>query len=568
MSDKELFEKHLVIFNNANEAKMFFSLVTSTLEKYNLVIGDPRLSLTIASSGVFALSAVIGKQTILSVKRNKIGLNLFLLLPRDKLNEYNHKDSIFLGTEDDKRKKQASLLVSFDLTRFNLHNYNNVLDDWQVCIKNALDKYTRSKSIIHNSYFYEVVTRRDVLDAVLDRILQNNKENDNEKVYYHEREIEEEEESISYDFDPDNINVITRQRSLDTLISRLKSGEIDSTPDFQRSEDLWNAKTMSRLIESILLNLPLPAFYFDASDKDYWIVIDGLQRLSTLRKFIVFAEDNHEEYENRLVLKGLGALSQYNDKDYNELPSRMKRRISEFDITLYLIQPGTDKNVKYSIFHRVNTGGLRLNAQEIRNALNQGGEAPWFLKRLSELESFRRIVGIPSKRMQDRELSLRFIAHQILPSEDYKGSISRFLDQAIEELNKKKNEFDNLKQKFEQALILSEEVFGEHVFSKSILSGKNDFNSSLYDVWMYYFALLNQSDIEIVKRGKKRVIKDFKNLLSIRSEDQKDFYDAITTASTDTTRVERRFAMIAQLLENYIPDFSYHWKQESEKNDQ
>src|SRR6218665_2561717 len=90
-------------------------------------------------------------------------------------------------------------------------------------------------------------------------------------------------------FDPNKIDITTKSPSIDILIKRLKAdpAEIDLSPAFQRRSDLWDDEKQSRLIESILVKFPLPAFYFDGSDNDKWLVVDGLQRLSSLRNFVV-----------------------------------------------------------------------------------------------------------------------------------------------------------------------------------------------------------------------------------------------------------------------------------------
>ena len=97
-------------------------------------------------------------------------------------------------------------------------------------------------------------------------------------------EIEEELKEKSLPFDVNSIKVSNQVIALESLVRRLKYNEIDLTPEFQRNPDLWNRTKMSRLIESIILRLPLPIFYFDVSNNNKWVVIDGLQRLSTLKK--------------------------------------------------------------------------------------------------------------------------------------------------------------------------------------------------------------------------------------------------------------------------------------------
>ena len=114
---------------------------------------------------------------------------------------------------------------------------------------------------------------------------------------------EYEDTGITKPFNPTLINIITKQMSLDTLIKRMKEGEVNLAPDFQRAE-VWKPTAKSRLIESLLIRIPLPAFYMDATNEDNWLVVDGLQRLSTLRDFVI---------NKTMKLQDLEFLTQFRD---------------------------------------------------------------------------------------------------------------------------------------------------------------------------------------------------------------------------------------------------------------
>ncbi|MCI0470746.1 MAG: DUF262 domain-containing protein [Candidatus Aminicenantes bacterium] len=365
-----------------------------------------------------------------------------------------------------------------------------------------------------------------------------------------EEEKDEELDDLKEPFAPKAIDIVLEQPSIYSIIARIQNDEIDLNPEFQRKANLWPQTAMSRLIESILVRLPLPAFYFDASKEDKWLVVDGLQRLYTLKRFVVDCEEKYRDNPNDtpLRLTGLEFLKEYEGKTYTDLPPVMKRRMNEAHITAYLIKPGTPEYIKYSIFYRINTGGLVLNAQEIRNALNQKGQAGPYLKEISETLSFKRIVNVSDKRMQDRELILRHIAYRLFPVENYKPSMKKFLNQAMTELNNQpKEKVDRLKTDFLAALELAHDIFGQHVFSKSLvdLRKKPILNRGLFEVLTVLFAGMSEEEKKLLLLKKNEFLNDFKRLLEDRT------FDSYITASTaDTTAVKERFKRIHELIKN------------------
>lgn len=145
-------------------------------------------------------------------------------------------------------------------------------------------------------------------------------------------------------FSSKDIKITNATIPLSSLIHRLKHDEIDLNPEFQRNSDLWDNKKMSRLIESILLKLPLPIFYFDVSNPDKWTIVDGFQRLSTLKKFVV---------DKKLKLKELEFLKKLNDHKYDDLDRSLKRVIDETPVITYQIEAQTPKEVRESILNRI-----------------------------------------------------------------------------------------------------------------------------------------------------------------------------------------------------------------------
>ncbi|MBF0515529.1 MAG: DUF3696 domain-containing protein [Nitrospirae bacterium] len=230
-------------------------------------------------------------------------------------------------------------------------------------------------------------------------------------------------------YDPDKIRVDQQTTNLGYLIEMLFEGEIDLTPEFQRSMDLWGPQQKSQLIESLLLGLPLPSFYFSINRlTNKWVIVDGLQRFCTFNDYII---------KNELKLSGLEFLKIYEGKTYGELSKADKRKISGTKINFYVIERQSPSYVKFLIFKRVNTGGLVLTPQEIRHALNQGIPSK-FIEELAGLEEFKQATDyiIPSKRMEDRDFANRFVAFYLLGYDaNYKGELDSFLNDGMEALS-------------------------------------------------------------------------------------------------------------------------------------
>ncbi|HPI19822.1 MAG TPA: DUF262 domain-containing protein [Candidatus Kapabacteria bacterium] len=365
------------------------------------------------------------------------------------------------------------------------------------------------------------------------------------------KEIEQEDVGISKitnPYNPDQIKIDQQNVNLGFIIEMLENDEIDLMPDFQRSIDLWDNTKKSRLIESLLLGLPLPSFYFSVDDNNKWVVVDGLQRLCSFKDFII---------DNKLVLTGLQFLDKYEGRTFSQLSREDIRKISGAKINCYVIEKQTPPNVKFLIFQRVNTGGLVLKPQEMRHALNQGIPAN-FIKELAELEDFKKATSnkITTKRMEDRDFTNRFVAFYLLGYEDnYNGELDRFLNDGMEKLKEiSEQEREKVKTAFKNSMLLSFEIFGEDAFRKrfNLNDMRKPISKSIFDTISVNLAWLNDEQQEIILQQKEL----FKTELISLFNNDKAFLASITNATGQKSNVKTRFETIKKLLNKILNDKS------------
>lgn len=315
-----------------------------------------------------------------------------------------------------------------------------------------------------------------------------------------QEQVDADEALMEKPFDPTKINIETKTPSLDTLIKRIERNEIqmDTTTYFQRQDDLWDKTKQSRLIESILIRFPLPAFFFDASDDNNWLVVDGLQRLSSIRNFCVTKD---------LKLTNLEFLTQLNGKGWKDLSGDLKRIIEEAQVVIYKIMPGTPTDVKFNIFKRINTGGLVLEPQEIRHALFQGKPAQ-FIADLGKNEAFLKATEgrIKTHRMLDRDFANRFLAFYLFGYENYSPDLDTFMSKAMANIyNMSQSELDKIIHNYSEAMIVAKKIFKEEAFRKIHNESKRlpPINKALFDALATQLAVLSQSERDaLVSKGK------------------------------------------------------------------
>lgn len=355
---------------------------------------------------------------------------------------------------------------------------------------------------------------------------------------------EESAEVITKPFNPNEIDVDISTVNLGSLIEQLENDEIDLQPDFQRATDVWDNVKKSRLIESILLGLPLPSFYFSEDPISQKLsIIDGLQRICAIRDFIL-----KEDYPLRL--EGLQFLKNFEGLTYSQLARPEVKRIKSLKITMNTLRKGTPLDVKYIIFQRVNTAGVPLTPQEMRHALNQGPAAV-FIKELANMESFKKATNysVKSKRMQDRDFVNRFIAF-FIGYQDYMGDLDMFLNEKMGELNKMTSaQRDDIRTSFDKAMKCCYQIFKEDTFRKrySVTDRRKPISKSVYDTLSVNIAWLSDDEQLMLLKNAASFKTGMINLFNDRK-----FDFSISTGTGQKYNVEQRFTMVKSLIKEII----------------
>ncbi|WP_151752081.1 DUF262 domain-containing protein [Acinetobacter bereziniae] len=346
-------------------------------------------------------------------------------------------------------------------------------------------------------------------------------------------------EELNQSFDPSKINLQSEVHTIYNLITRMRHEELIA-PDYQREKEIWNEEVQSRLVESLIVRIPIPVLYLDATNDDQWMIVDGLQRLSTLKKFI--------DQTERFVLNGLEYLTQFNGYTFNDLPRQYQRRILETQVPAVLIKQGTPENVKFNIFKRLNTGGAPLTDQEIRHALNIGSSKS-ILDKISQSKAVKKTIknDIQNERMELNELILRGFGYWFFTFDSIRMStLDVYLVNVMKELNK--HSFKDIEYKvldFYNVLICAEEIFGDRVFRKISGTRKNKFNKNVYETWVSVLSIYTISERTKIVSAKSYIISEFERLLVDRS-----FNYAISSRKSNSilSRNEKLHKVIAGIL--------------------
>lgn len=320
--------------------------------------------------------------------------------------------------------------------------------------------------------------------------------------YEFENVEEDDEQKDEQPFDAEKIRVDQQMLSVKYMLELMEGNLIELNPGYQRRRVWKDNKRKSLLIESLMLRIPIPAFYFYENEDGRYQVIDGQQRLTTIKEFV----------RGEFRLTGLEYLGkEYNRRQFKDLDTKYTQRIYRTQIAVNILDARSPKNVIYDIFRRVNTGGINLNPQEMRNAICKQEVRDFLIKStLNENYIMATRGRVKDDRMDSQELVLRFYAfyraydyEKNILHYDY-SNIAAMLDEAIEDLNKMKPERrEELFQKFDLAMQRSYKAFGKYAFSKIQRDGRNvkrnmDYiNKSLFSSFSVLLLMDDFDDVDI-----------------------------------------------------------------------
>jgi hypothetical protein len=329
----------------------------------------------------------------------------------------------------------------------------------------------------------------------------------------------------------DELALRDERRTAEDVVRRIEKGRFVLDPDFQR-EFVWDDRKQSRLIESILMRIPLPVFYVAEDLEGRLIVVDGRQRLTTLTRFL--SGDLKLKLEDRQELNG---------KKFSDLEIRLQNRVEDCQLLFYIIDHAVPERARLDIFERVN-GGEVLTRQQMRNAI-YNGTATRFLKDEATTELFLKATGnsLASKKMQDREFVNRFCSFALLELDTYKGDMDDWLARGLTRLGKlSAHELRALSERFRRGLHNNFIVFGKHAFRKHRTPERvrSIINASLFDVMMLDLSAYPE---EIVAHRADALRQAF----YWRMDDQR-FIKAITYGTNSAKEVRARFEIASTMI--------------------
>jgi len=346
---------------------------------------------------------------------------------------------------------------------------------------------------------------------------------DEEPIFSLEEETAERESSIPI-FDDKEVYTTPSDPDVKTLLGRIEDRSLILHPKFQRAS-VWDDKRKSRLIESLLLNLPIPPCFLAEDEDGTRVVVDGQQRLIAIDDF----------YHGRYALTGLEVLSDLNGSRWINLPPKYDRKILQRVLRTLVISHHTNPELRFIIFERLNTGAVPLIDQEIRNA-TLSGRLNDLLDELAKSPAFLACMRIaaPDVRLRHHELVLRFFAVDNVLN-DYKPPLKLILTNYMRLFrNLPPTQIAGLRAKFSSGLAACSSVFGENAFRKYDVQTdryERSVSRALFDLQMITLGDIDRvglmerrGDVQLAFQSLFRNDREFSEALSRATDHRSRFY--------------------------------------------
>ncbi|MCY4150543.1 MAG: DUF262 domain-containing protein [Gammaproteobacteria bacterium] len=349
--------------------------------------------------------------------------------------------------------------------------------------------------------------------------------------------LDENEGSLG-DYPIDDLLIRHQSRTVSDVIRRIQQSNYVMDPDFQR-DFLWNEDKQSKLIESVIMRIPLPVFYMAEYEEGRMIVVDGLQRLTTFHRFIT----------DKFKLK-LPDRNELNGLQFSGLPTRIKNRIEDCNLIFYIIDSKVPERAKLDIFERVN-GGVPLTNQQMRNSLFMGSSTR-FLKKETRTQVFLDATcgSLNQKTMRDREFVNRYCAFKLLGLGEYRGDMDQFLADCLRTMNKMNDsQLFGISIEFQRGLSNNRLLFGLNAFRKHQpgQERRSVLNASLWDVMSTGLSCYDEARINSLAGPVRESI--------YQLLENEDFKVAITSGTNDAKKVKARFELGYRTLAEVLGDF-------------
>lgn len=511
-----------------SQLKIFLNLIKELTEFAGLSSSDPRLACTSTRSK--RLSVNINFRLVLAIHFEDSAVAITIrnddVTLAQQLKGYIRIRGYFAN---------KSSFIEIDLTKAGT-DYAEWIGLWEKSIFFELSSAIASPFRRANDMsLYRAATDENFRKEVLGII-----ETDEDTEDVDNTEEEHKLKTVIYDPLKTSLDIQEDKFSIYEYMRKYDKKQLVIDPDYQRNI-VWKNAQMSRFIESIMLNFPLPAMYLNQRSDGDFVIIDGLQRTTALHLFI----------KNQFALKDLKTLGYLNGKKFSELPEAFQTKIEDKNLNMYILKPSTPIDVIYELFDRINTGGTPLNRQEVRNCIFIG-KATELLKDLAKTDEFTTAIGygIDATRMKDQEAILRYLSFHLLDYEkNYQGDLSPFVENAMKVINQMKTEeIERLRTDFIRVMKWAYEILGSKTFRIPIyhengeLKLKGFINISILESVCNFIS--KYSD-EFLQKYKTQIANNYDILIQ-----NQEYLNAVKISTGNKAKVHTRFQLAEQILSN------------------